>query len=120
MNALDSSNSTSSWNSEGTSGEQETSFTLHFGRHVKLSELRLQFQAGFSAELCNVYADDNTESAIAELELDDVHDVQSHELLMEQSVQKLRLVFEECADFYSRIILYKVEVLGSEVSGTAG
>ena len=55
MNAFDYENKSNCWNSEGSSdGNKECFFVVDFGRKVKVVELRIQFQAGFSAELMTV------------------------------------------------------------------
>src|SRR3569623_2126009 len=57
MNALDLENSSSCWNSEGKEGASQW-IQLDFGRQVQPLEIRVQFQAGFSAERCTVQAKD--------------------------------------------------------------
>ena len=116
MNALDVENGSSSWNSEGNS-KNETALTLNFGRRVIAVTLKLQFQAGFSAESCKVYAadGDNGTTFVEVLEFDDVHEVQSCELAQSDlSVSSLKLVLDDFCDFYGRVILYRLEVWGHE------
>ena len=119
MNALDAANPSSSWNSEGNKNnhngnEQVVSFTIEFGRPVQPTRIQCQFQAGFSAEICSVYVDNDDDERVEEFEMEDIHDVQTHDISIGKSIRKLKIVFEECTDFYNRVILYQLQVLGSE------
>ena len=129
MNALDVANESTSWNSEGSATTTATTLTLHFGgRSVVPTTIQWQFQAGFSAATCHVYAIGAAGSAttttapqhkelIDELELEDVHEVQSCELeaaMKQQPVTGLHFVFSDFADFYGRVILYQLWVWGTE------
>ena len=116
MNALDVNNGSSSWNSEGNS-ETETVLTIHFGRVVTPTCVKLQFQAGFSAETVTIH---NTENVvIGELELEDIHAIQTHDLLNnEEPFSSLKFTFDNFSDFYGRVILYRLEVWGNEITST--
>ena len=118
MNVLDL-ESTTSWNSEGTSHQDEAHhwFKMDFHRRVRPTECHLQFQAGFVAETCRieVYRDDDDEWVeLTEVELEDVHETQSFALDLEQPCSALRWTFEDFTDFYGRIIVYQLQVKGSE------
>jgi hypothetical protein len=113
MNALDSGNESSSWNSEGNT-QEDTKLTIHFGRTVIPTEIKFQFQAGFSAEIVTVYNSNMTK--LGALELEDIHELQSYALFDNQcSFTSIKLVMDKFADFYGRIILYRLEVWGFEV-----
>jgi len=142
MNALDVENGSSCWNSDGNAdGEGEEGrccwFVLDFGTAVFPSELRLQFQAGFSAQSCVVEGrrrrqcqetsaetSSSTWTALLideeELEFDDVHEIQVRTLTSssssssEEGVTALRLRFKEFADFYGRVTVYRLEVWGRQ------
>jgi len=125
MNALDVANESTSWNSEGSATTTATTLTLHFGgRSVVPTTIQWQFQAGFSAATCHVYAITGSATTasqhrelIDELELEDVHEVQSCELeaaMKQQPVTGLHFVFSDFADFYGRVILYQLKVWGAE------
>jgi len=125
MNALDLTNTSTSWNSEGNC-EGDTFLLVQFHRPVIPQQIKWQFQAGFSAELCHVsyYTrdddDDDDQQQPAkgvtdELELEDVHEVQVCDLEPAgKPVQSIKLVLENAVDFYDRIILYQLEVWGQE------
>jgi hypothetical protein len=114
-----------------------TSFVVDFGRQVQPCELLLQFQAGFAAEQIQILLHsgrvgagengdpDGTESlwnSIVELEAEDDHDLQVFPLQGDDkgattpplTCQLLKLVFDECTDFYGRITVYQLQVWGYE------
>jgi hypothetical protein len=114
MNALDLGNESSSWNSEGNV-QTETKLIVHFGRLVFPTEIKIQYQAGFSAELVTVY--DSNMARLGDLELEDVHDLQSCTLFdNKSSVTGIKLVLDNFSDFYGRVIVYRLEVWGYEVA----
>ena len=57
---------------------------------------------------------------IDEIELEDVHEMQECTLQMNnkdiriEAVQGLKLVLQDFTDFYGRVILYRLEIWGSE------
>ena len=120
MNAFDYENKSNCWNSEGSSdGNKECFFVVDFGRKVKVVELRIQFQAGFSAELMTVLKQKNIDEryeVIDEHEVDDEHNLQTFVLEESDDVSALKLVFEEFTDFYGRVTIYQLQAWGSEVS----
>ena len=112
MNALDVNNGSSSWNSEGNT-QNETTLTIHFGRDVIPASVRLQFQAGFSAETVIIHNPQKT--IVGELEFEDVHEIQEHSLLdNEKLLNSLKFTLDNFSDFYGRVILYRLEVWGYE------
>jgi hypothetical protein len=114
MNALDVNDGSSSWNSEGNN-QNETTLTIHFGRSVIPTCVKLQFQAGFSAEKVTIYHPDNV--LMGELELEDIHEIQTHGLFdNDKSFSSLKFIFDDFSDFYGRVILYRLEVWGHEVT----
>jgi hypothetical protein len=113
MNALDLLNVSSSWNSEGNN-QNETTLTIHFGRLVHPTLIKFQFQAGFSAELVSAYNAEDVK--LGEFELDDIHEVQTHNFLEDEaSLDRIKLILSTFSDFYGRVILYRLEVWGYEV-----
>ena len=120
MNALDVDNSTTCWSSSGSpSGKQRSHYILDFGRPVLPMEIRLQCQAGFIGEKMLVFWQDmDSWSILADKEVDDDHDLQTFSLVgIHQYVRTnaLKLVFDECTDFYGRVTLYQLQVWGFEV-----
>ena len=126
--ALDS-RSSACWNSEGLTSSSATTphhwFRLDFGRVVHLHAVAVQFQAGFVAQTGRIEAlmkDGSEESSPWEIledaaEWKDVHELQRLDLpatAVDLGVVALRLVLEDCTDFYGRVILYQVQVWGQE------
>lgn len=124
MNALDLDSSTSCWNSDGSpTGKHSSHYILEFGRVVEPRELRIQFQAGFVAEKLTVlsHQQDSTWLAITELEVDDDHDLQVFSIASSGSnvgTTALKLVFDECTDFYGRVTVYQLQIWGFETTKT--
>uniref|UniRef100_A0A7S3LFT3 F5/8 type C domain-containing protein n=1 Tax=Amphora coffeiformis TaxID=265554 RepID=A0A7S3LFT3_9STRA len=131
----------SSWNSEGGDDDDDDDgshwFRIDFGRPVQPTRVGVQFQAGFCAQQgrieCNIGTDDddvdknnntksewvsaidNKDESSAMVEWDDVHELQMIPLRRDiQPCTSLRLVLEDCTDFYGRVILYQVQVWGKE------
>jgi hypothetical protein len=127
MNALDCENATTSWNSDGSSsGKKSSSFLIDFGRMVQPVELRLQFQAGFAAESIVVLRQNPATTPASwepmiDLEAEDDHDMQEFPLYEKSKedipmTKSLKLIFDECTDFYGRITIYQFQVWGREVA----
>lgn len=130
MNALDCDHALTCWNSEGNPKGNTSSFlTVDFGRVVQPISVAIQFQAGFVGEKLTISKlDSNTEdwAQLADFEVEDDHEFQSFSLgnvdrADSTTTTALKLVFDECTDFYGRITVYKLQVWGREVdTETAG
>jgi F5/8 type C domain. len=130
-NALDNKNESSCWNSDGQAeGDTEHSFIVNFHRNVRISSLGLQFQGGFVAEECRLYATKTKEtlnSSEGWVEIKDafiepentntlqVFSLDDCKIVDDLNCVAIKLVFDANTDFYGRIILYKIEVYGEEV-----
>jgi hypothetical protein len=54
---------------------------------------------------------------MGELELEDIHEIQAHELFgNEKPLFSLKLKLDNFSDFYGRVILYRLEVWGHDVA----
>uniref|UniRef100_A0A8C7DLX5 Nuclear receptor 2C2-associated protein n=1 Tax=Oncorhynchus kisutch TaxID=8019 RepID=A0A8C7DLX5_ONCKI len=84
----------------------ENSFTLEFPQSFRVSELKVQFQGGFSgcpkdgdlAKIIDFYPEDSSSLQISFNDVPTVH--------------RLQIVFENSADFFGRIIVYSLDILG--------
>lgn len=121
LNALDTHNRSSCWNSEGTAESNNGCwFLVDFGRPVKPDELKIQFQAGFCAETCSIYCKhtNNDEWILIDdtVEFDDVHELQTLPLNSTDSTttRAIKLQFDDTTDFYGRVTIYRLEVWGRE------
>ncbi|KFO55162.1 Nuclear receptor 2C2-associated protein, partial [Corvus brachyrhynchos] len=98
------------WNSdEGTSQW----VTLDFPQPVKVSQLHIQFQGGFSSRLCTLEGCRTGEGLvkISELYPQDSHALQIFQV-EETVLDKLRITFGSSTDFFGRIVVYHLGVLG--------
>ncbi|GKY98537.1 hypothetical protein MPSEU_000810700 [Mayamaea pseudoterrestris] len=120
-NVLDIENDSNCWNSEGTDGGTTQFIELDFIRNVQPQEIRIQFQAGFIAQSCSIQvfeSDINQYQTKQTIEFEDVHSIQTMQLPTDDNAAttKIRLVFDDFTDFYGRIIVYRLEVWGEDVS----
>ncbi|KAK1805920.1 hypothetical protein P4O66_012966 [Electrophorus voltai] len=86
------------WNSD--QGKSQW-VVLEFPAPVRVSELRVQFQGGFSGRSCTLEGKKNTLACFPISQDGPV-------------VQKLKIVFENSADFFGRIIVYSLDILGEQ------
>ncbi|XP_052395306.1 nuclear receptor 2C2-associated protein-like [Carassius gibelio] len=102
------------WNSD--QGESQW-VCLEFPQPVKVCELRLQFQGGFSGKSCKLEGSAKEEDLkhIVDFYPEDDNCLQSFPVQDAASVQRLKIVFENSADFFGRIIVYTLEILGEKV-----
>ncbi|KAG7371956.1 proline iminopeptidase [Nitzschia inconspicua] len=120
MNVLDYSNNLSCWNSEGSSDEtMDIWLRVDFGRLVRPAVLQLQFQAGFVGETMKILAlqnDNDKWTEVSEEEVEDSHDIQSFSIpsTSTTALTAIKLAFDDCTDFYKRITIYELKVLGHE------
>jgi F5/8 type C domain len=103
------------WNSD--QGDMQF-YIVKFGRSVKVLELKLQFQAGFSSEIIKVQVSsgEGTWEEVDELEPRDTLGLQTFQFEKPVECSLLRLDFEDFKDFYGRITLYKIQAWGHEAN----
>ncbi|XP_067254761.1 nuclear receptor 2C2-associated protein isoform X1 [Chanodichthys erythropterus] len=108
------SNEETCWNSD--QGESQW-VVLEFPQSVKVSELRLQFQGGFSGKSCKLEGSAKEEDLkhILDLYPEDNNGLQSFPIRDAPLVQRLKIVFENSADFFGRVIVYTLDILGEKV-----
>jgi hypothetical protein len=120
MNALDVENVTTCWSSNGSpAGKHQSFYIVDFGRLVEPTELRVQFQAGFVGEELNIFWEDGESwKPLVDHEVVDHHDMQIFSLVEGHRgtrTKSLKLVFDECTDFYGRVTVYQLQIWGFEV-----
>uniref|UniRef100_A0A3Q4ABD4 Nuclear receptor 2C2-associated protein n=1 Tax=Mola mola TaxID=94237 RepID=A0A3Q4ABD4_MOLML len=108
------------WNSD--QGELQW-VILEFPQSVKVSELKVQFQGGFSAKTCTLegclkggefkvishfYPEDNNSLQISFCLCFPIQEA--------HAVDKVKIMFENSADFFGRLIVYSLDVLGEKAS----
>ncbi|KAI6072376.1 Nuclear receptor 2C2-associated protein [Aix galericulata] len=79
---------------------------LDFPRTVKVSQLHIQFQGGFSSRLCTLEGCRTGEELVKISELFEVE---------ETALDKLKITFENSTDFFGRIVVYHLGVLGERL-----
>ncbi|NXE44352.1 NR2CA protein, partial [Ptilorrhoa leucosticta] len=92
--------------------------TLDFPRPVKVSQLHIQFQGGFSSQLCTLEGCRTGEELvkISELYPQDSHAMQISFPRVEETVlDKLRITFGSSTDFFGRVVVYHLGVLGERL-----
>lgn len=136
MNALDNTNESSCWNSDGDAdGNTAISFVLSFHRTVTIQEIRIQFQGGFVAEECTLFLPRSStafekkgdgmntvdyweKSNDTFMEPEDSNEMQCFNLTEESESDRicdsLKIEFRSSTDFYGRVTIYKLEVWGDE------
>ncbi|KAM8875012.1 nuclear receptor 2C2-associated protein [Spinachia spinachia] len=103
------------WNSD--QGESQW-VSLEFPRPVRVSEIKLQFQGGFSAKTCrlNGCPKDGAFTEISRFYPEDNNSLQSFPIKEAPAVDKVKIKFENSADFFGRVIVYSLDVRGEKTS----
>ncbi|NWR77545.1 NR2CA protein, partial [Centropus unirufus] len=95
--------------------------TLDFPHTVKVSQLHIQFQGGFSSRLCTLEGCRAGEELvkISDLYPQDINAMQisfATVFQVEETVlDKLKITFENSTDFFGRIVVYHLGVLGERL-----
>ncbi|XP_077989582.1 nuclear receptor 2C2-associated protein-like [Glandiceps talaboti] len=98
------------WNSDQGSPQW---VLLNFPNPVKIEELQIQFQGGFVGKECCIdgfHGDEFTR--ITEFYPEDVNSLQRFPISSSAMVTKLKIVFNDSTDFFGRITIYKLDVIG--------
>nr|XP_056701359.1 nuclear receptor 2C2-associated protein [Euleptes europaea] len=101
------------WNSDQGSTQW---LTLEFPHTVKVSQIQIQFQGGFASRKCTLHGCRQGEelSQITEVYPEDTNSLQSF-FLSEALLDKLKITFEDSTDFFGRIVIYRLDVLGGKL-----
>nr|XP_054506112.1 nuclear receptor 2C2-associated protein [Agelaius phoeniceus] len=101
------------WNSDQGTSQW---VTLDFPCPVKVSQLHIQFQGGFSSRLCTLEGCRTGEELvkISELYPQDSHAMQRFQV-EETVLDKLRITFGSSTDFFGRVVVYHLGVLGERL-----
>ncbi|NXI35336.1 NR2CA protein, partial [Galbula dea] len=94
--------------------------TLEFPCTVKVSQLHIQFQGGFSSRLCTLEGCRTGEELvkIAALYPEDINAMQISFPaggVEETVLDQLKITFENSTDFFGRIVVYHLGVLGEKL-----
>uniref|UniRef100_A0A8B9P5F0 Nuclear receptor 2C2-associated protein n=1 Tax=Apteryx owenii TaxID=8824 RepID=A0A8B9P5F0_APTOW len=99
------------WNSDQGASQW---VTLDFPRTVKVSRLHIQFQGGFSSRLCTLEGCRTGEELV---KISDLYpeDINALQISFETALDKLKITFENSTDFFGRIVVYHLGVLGERL-----
>ncbi|XP_069784659.1 LOW QUALITY PROTEIN: nuclear receptor 2C2-associated protein [Narcine bancroftii] len=102
------------WNSDQGSTQW---VVLEFPNSVKVTEVQLQFQGGFTGRTCKLEGSRSGDDLmkITSFYPEDTNCLQKFPISEEPIVDKLKIIFEESTDFFGRIILYHLDVLGEKL-----
>ncbi|KAF7203447.1 nuclear receptor 2C2-associated protein [Nothobranchius furzeri] len=91
---------------------------LDFPGSVQVSEVKLQFQGGFSAKACRIEGclKEGNFTEISRFYPEDNNSLQSFPIQEAPAVNRVKILFENSADFFGRIIVYSLDVLGEKTS----
>ncbi|XP_010869882.2 nuclear receptor 2C2-associated protein [Esox lucius] len=105
------SNEETCWNSD--QGDSQW-VTLEFPQPIRVSQLKVQFQGGFSGKTCRLEGclKDEDMDKIADFYPEDNSSLQSFPIQAAPTLNCLKIVFENSADFFGRIIVYSLDILG--------
>lgn len=107
---------TTCWNSSQGSPQQ---ILLQFHRSVNIEHLSIMFQGGFVGQDVQLLV--QTESAVhwqqlqVDIEPEDVNEMQRFTCPV-ANVTTMQIIFQRSTDFYGRVIIYRLDVAGSEVT----
>ncbi|XP_006814006.1 nuclear receptor 2C2-associated protein-like [Saccoglossus kowalevskii] len=103
------------WNSDQGSPQW---VVMEFPHQIRLQELMIQFQGGFVGKECWIEGchDDETMTKILDFYPEDVNSLQSFHLPTDQLFTKVKIIFNSSTDFYGRITIYKLDLIGTQIT----
>ncbi|XP_051930860.1 nuclear receptor 2C2-associated protein [Hippocampus zosterae] len=107
------SNEETCWNSD--QGDCQW-LILDFPQSVNVSELKVQFQGGFSAKTCRLEgcSGDGDFTVISHFYPEDNNSLQCFPIQEAAAVDRVKITFEKSTDFFGRIIVYTLDILGEK------
>ncbi|KAG1688283.1 hypothetical protein DVH05_003930 [Phytophthora capsici] len=111
-----SSDLSSCWNSAQGNPQQ---VQVLFHRVVDVSSLSIMFQGGFVGQGVQVHVKAKDSVSWEEVDVDvdpeDSNDLQEFQCKLPQ-VEAISLTFQRSTDFYGRVVIYRLQVLGTEAN----
>ncbi|XP_066551863.1 nuclear receptor 2C2-associated protein [Amia ocellicauda] len=88
---------------------------LEFPQPVRVSELKVQFQGGFTGNTCRLEGclKDEEFKKLTDFYPEDNSSLQTFPIQGSPLAHKFKIVFENSTDFFGRIIVYSLDVLGA-------
>ncbi|KAI8359804.1 galactose-binding domain-like protein [Blakeslea trispora] len=104
------------WNSEQGLPQN---ILLDFAQPVCVESILFQFQGGFVGKKCLVVGSQANSPNDYSIHLDtlypeDINSIQTFTFPVTEPLKRVKIVFEESTDFYGRITIYKLDVLGKQ------
>ncbi|XP_065836404.1 nuclear receptor 2C2-associated protein-like [Oscarella lobularis] len=99
------------WNSNQGSPQW---LSVTFERPVHVEQIHVQFQGGFAAKTCTLIdGSDHSAPPLAKFYPEDTNSLQIFAVpSLKKPVKTVKLIFVESSDFYGRITVYKLDMLG--------
>ncbi|XP_054645782.1 nuclear receptor 2C2-associated protein [Dunckerocampus dactyliophorus] len=109
------SNEETCWNSD--QGESQW-LILEFPQPIRVSELKFQFQGGFSAKTCRLEGclKGGDFTVISHFYPEDNNSLQCFPIQDAAAVDRVKILLENSADFFGRIIIYSLDILGEKAT----
>uniref|UniRef100_A0A8C0KH49 Nuclear receptor 2C2-associated protein n=1 Tax=Canis lupus dingo TaxID=286419 RepID=A0A8C0KH49_CANLU len=87
--------------------------TLEFPQRIRVSQLQIQFQGGFSSRRGHLEGSQGSEALnkIVDFYPEDNNSLQ----ISSAEVDQLKVTFEDTTDFFGRVVIYHLRVLGERV-----
>ncbi|XP_074834360.1 nuclear receptor 2C2-associated protein [Carettochelys insculpta] len=89
---------------------------LEFPQTVQVSELQIQFQGGFGSQLCTL---EGCRKGKELVRISEIYPADSNALQSFRTeaatLDKLKITFENSSDFFGRIVVYRLSVLGEKL-----
>uniref|UniRef100_A0A8C6X1D6 Nuclear receptor 2C2-associated protein n=1 Tax=Naja naja TaxID=35670 RepID=A0A8C6X1D6_NAJNA len=106
-------NEETSWNSDQGATQW---LTMEFPQTVQASQIQIQFQGGFASRKFILQGGQKGEalSTVAEFYPEDNNSPQSFPFKAEP-LDKLKITFQNSSDFFGRIIIYHLDILGQKL-----
>ncbi|KAI8882630.1 galactose-binding like protein [Backusella circina FSU 941] len=116
QNMIDGSEETC-WNSEQGLPQH---ILLDFASPVSIESIALTFQGGFVGKTCmalgSVECSPNDYSInLGNFYPEDINSAQTFNFNATEPLKRLKIIFEESTDFYGRITVYKLDVIGKTI-----
>ncbi|KAG0230722.1 Nuclear receptor 2C2-associated protein [Actinomortierella wolfii] len=103
------------WNSD--SGTPQF-IVVDFGRPVKIQTIELMFQGGFVGKTCLLQRchvpPTNEWIDVTRFYPEDINPLQSFTIEDQEPTTRVKIVFEGSTDFFGRITVYKLDILGQD------
>ncbi|XP_063146879.1 nuclear receptor 2C2-associated protein [Candoia aspera] len=106
-------NEETSWNSDQGATQW---LTVGFPQMVQASQIQIQFQGGFASRKCILQGGQKggNLSTVAEFYPEDNNSLQSFPFKAEP-LDRLKITFQNSSDFFGRIIVYHLDILGQKL-----